>query len=273
MSGIHLSHEPQERARGVRAVDRTLRILSLFATKPKVEWNLEEIASGVELPKSTTHRLLETLIAQRFVELGSRHGTYRLGLRAAVVGNTAMQNRRPNEDVHAMLCAAASEVSDGVGLSVLEGTDAVIVDRAASPRPLQWNLSVGGSLPAHQAAAGKVLLSGFRDEHIRRLYADVELPRATSRTVVSVDELLLHVARVRRDGFAVDDEELEEGLRCVAVPVVNATGRLTHALGVSGPAARTSMQDLLRLVAPLQRTAAAISPFITLVARDPAPFR
>ena len=88
-----------------------------------------------------------------------------------------------------------------------------------------------------------------------------------------MDELLLHVRRVRRDGFAVDDEELEEGLRCVAVPVLNATGRLTHALGVSGPAARTSLTDLLRLVAPLQRTATAISPFITLVARDPSTFR
>ena len=148
-----LQNEPTARTRGVRAVDRTLRILSLFATKPKVEWNLEEIATGVELPKSTTHRLLETLIAQRFVELGSRHGTYRLGLRAAVVGNAALQNRRPSEDVHAMLCAAAAEIGDGVGLSVLEGTDAVVVDRAASPRPLQWNLSVGGSLPARPPPA------------------------------------------------------------------------------------------------------------------------
>ena len=91
--------------------------------------------SGVELPKSTTHRLLETLMAQRFVELGTRHGTYRLGLRAAVVGNTAMQSRRPSEDVHAMLCAAAAEISDGVGLSVLEGTDAVIIDRADVAAP------------------------------------------------------------------------------------------------------------------------------------------
>jgi DNA-binding IclR family transcriptional regulator len=270
LSGI----QSQERVRGVRAVDRTLRILSLFATQAKVECNLEEIATGVELPKSTTHRLLETLIAQRFVELGTRHGTYRLGLRAAVVGNTAMQSRRPNEEVHAMLCAAALEIREGVGLSMLEGTDAVIIDRATSPRLLQWNLAVGGSLPAHQAAAGKVLLSGTSDEQIRRLYGSAEaLPRATARTVVSVDELLLHVRRVRRDGFAVDDEELEVGLRCVAVPVLNTTGRLTHALGISVPGSRTSVHDLLRLVPPLQRTAAAISPFVTLVPRNPTPFR
>lgn len=254
---------------GVRAADRALDILSFLASADRVEWYLDEIATGTGLSKSTAHRLLESLNRRGFAEPGSRHGSYRLGLRAAVVGSMALRTRRPSDDVHRMLCASAAEIGDGVGLSVLDGTDAVVVDRAASPHPLQWNLGVGASLPAHVSAAGKVLLAGLSDDAVRRLYSgEACLVRMTSRTVRTVEHLLEQVRKTRRQGYALDDRELDDGLRCVAVPVRDNATRVSHALGVSAPASRTSVKDLLGVVGALERTAAAMSPHITLIARS-----
>jgi IclR family acetate operon transcriptional repressor len=258
------------RSRGsVRAADRALQILGVFTSAERVEWSLEEIAARAELPKSTTHRLLETLIGQAFVEYGSRSGSYRLGLRAAVVGHMAMRTRRPPADVQTLLASAADRIGDGVGLSVLERDQVVMVARALSARPLQWNLGVGAAFSAHSSAAGKVLLAALSDDEIRQRFGGAsELPRRTTRTVASIDQLLAQVRRVRERQFAVDDQELEEGLRCVAVPVCGRAGPQTHALGVSAPTARLSPDDLVRLVGRLRQVAAAMSPHITLVARD-----
>ena len=258
-----------ESRNGVRAADRALEILNLLASADRVEWFLEEIALGTDLPKSTAHRLLETLSRRGFVEQGTRHGTYRLGLGAAVVGCMAIRTRRPSDDVHRMLTASAAEVGDSVGLSVLEGTSAVVVDRAMSPRPLQWNLGVGASMPAHVSAAGKVLLGSISDDAIRRLYATRDaLEKKTARTVSNVEELITDVRATRSQGCWIDDGELEVGLRCAAVPVRDNAGRLTHALGVSAPSSRATVDDLRGVVGALERTALAISPHVTLVARE-----
>jgi IclR family transcriptional regulator, KDG regulon repressor len=251
---------------GVRAAERVLRILTLMTTDERIEWTLDDISVGTELPKSTTHRLLDTLARQHFVEPGVRAGSYRLGLRAAVVGNMAIRARRPQQDVHEILRAAVAEIGESIGLSLREDATAVIVDKVASPQPLHWNLGVGASLPVHCSASGKVLLSGLTDEAIIALYdGQNELPPGTPNAVATVDELIGKCHEVRQLGYAIDDEELERGLRCIAVPVYGTSGRLVYGLAVSGPASRLSTVDLVAMVERLRRAADEMAPHVELV--------
>lgn len=240
-------------------------ILTVFTRDRRTDWALEEIANGTGLPKSTTHRLLDTLVQEGFVELGQRPGTYRLGLQAAVVGSAAIRIRRPDQDVHQLLRKAVEQVHETIGLTVRDGRRVVVIDKVSSPRPLHWRNHVGDEISAHQSAAGKVLLATLSDDEVRELYAGVDrLPRTTPNTVGSVDELIASLEPVRRDGYAVDAEELELGLRCVSVPVRTVSGQTVLALTMSAPASRLAPDALEGPVRALMRIAREISPHLEL---------
>jgi IclR family transcriptional regulator, KDG regulon repressor len=230
----------------VRATARALAILSFLAGPDSDEWSLDEIATGVDLPKSTTHRLIETLRNHGFVIPGRAAGSYRLGIEAAIVGSKAIQAQRPGAEVRRLIANAASEIGETVGLNVLEGRQTVVVEKGIPPRPFSWNLGVGATMPAHACAVGKVLLSGMDDDAVReRLGPGEELPPSGSKSIANVGELLEHLAFVRLNGYAIDDEEYEDGLRCVAVPVVDRRGEITHAIGITAPTSRISHRELV----------------------------
>lgn len=257
--------EAARRGGSVRAAERALAILGVFARGQQPEWALEDIARACELPKSTTHRLLDTLVRQGFVALGRRPGSYRLGLQAAVVGSAAIRSRRPRQDIQELLRKAVDQVGETVGLSVRDGRAAIQVDRVASPRPLHWRLNIGDSLPAHESAAGKVLLASLGDDAVRELYAGMDiLPKATPHTISSVAQLIDALGPVRRLGYALDAEEHELGLRCVSVPVRGVSGRVTLAMTMSAPASRVDLERIEQPVRTLMRIAAEIAPHVEL---------
>ena len=229
----------------VRATARALAILSFLAGPDSNEWSLDEIATGVDLPKSTTHRLIETLRGHGFVTPGRVAGSYRLGIEAAIVGSKAIQAQRPGTEVRRLIANAASEIGETVGLNILEGRQTVVVEKGIPPRPFSWNLGVGATMPAHACAVGKVLLSGMDDDAVRERLGGEQLPPSGSKSITDVAELLEHLAFVRLNGYAIDDEEYEDGLRCVAVPVVDRRGEITHAIGITAPTSRISHRELV----------------------------
>lgn len=249
----------------VRAVERSLAILGTF-TLDHSERGLDEISDLIHLPKSTTHRLLQTLVGTGFVDLGRRHGAYRLGLQAATVGRIAALDRRPEEGVFEAMRALRDETDEAVGLSVLRNDTIVIVAKEMSRHPLSYNLGVGATLPAYCTASGKVLLADLSDSGIDRLYPDGRLMAHTSRTVSAVSKLKVHLKQIRDRGYAIDNEELAEGLRCIAVPIRDPIGRATHALAVSAPSARLTMERLRDLIEPLTSAASQISLHMSLAA-------
>jgi IclR family acetate operon transcriptional repressor len=254
---------------GVRAVERTLAILSSF-TRERPERTLEGISESIGLPKSTTHRLLATLMAGGFVDRGPTAPTYRLGLRAAMVGSVAIRSRRPGEEVHRLLEMLRAEFDETIGLSVLHSKSIVIIDKVESRHALRYDLGVGSSAPAHCTSSGKALLSGLSDRELEGQYGDGPLPAHTHNSIGSVKDLLEDLDRVRRRGYAIDDEELAYGLRCVAVPVRSSDGRIEYALAASGPSARLSHDRLLQLVPPLQQASQEITTYLSFPDADTA---
>jgi len=152
-----------------------------------------------------------------------------------------------------------AKVNESCSISVLDDIDVVYVARVPTRRIMSITLAVGTRLPAFVTSMGRVLLAGLPDEELEERLARIEVTPLTSRTVADKDELRTILAGVRRQGYAATDQELEEGLRSLAVPLRSSSGAVTAALNVSVHASRASMAALRREFLPLaRRTAAAI---------------
>lgn len=231
-----------------------------MGTNERSEWSLDELSRGSGLPKSTTHRLLDTLAASGFVERGVCAGYYRLGLQAAVVGSAAIQHRRPAELVQRIVASVRNRTGETTSLFVLSGSHGIPVVRAFSPRPLRWELAVAVTFPAHASAGGKALLATLPEGEVSRLYSGrPRLPRCAPNTLSSLPALLDHLRQVRAVEYAIDDEEFHVGLRGVAVPVPSGHASPCHALSLTGPSERLDIWNLRHVLPVLRRAATELS--------------
>ena len=244
---------------GVRSVARSLEILVVMGAGGRVEWTLEDVSAAVELPRTTTHRLLQTLLAAGFVERGSAFGVYRLGLRAAVVGSASLRERVLRKPIHRILRKLCAGTGETVGFAVRAGDHAVTLHREFG-RVMEVHLDPRGLCPAHASAAGKVLLAALPDEGVAGLFErSAGLGKYRSNTISTFPGLLRELKQVREDGFAIDDEEYREGLRCVGVPVRGKDGSVGQCVGVSMFARKASVEDLRTYVPLLEEAAAEIA--------------
>jgi DNA-binding IclR family transcriptional regulator len=242
----------------VQAVDRAIAILRLFSAQ-HAELELLEISERVGLAKSTCHRLLATLEHNGFVTSLER-GRYRLGLVAAQVGEVAIRQLRPGPAAHAQLTALCEETGETIGLTILQGDSALVIDRAESTAPLRMQYGIGTLLPVHASASGKVLLAfsaGVPDPLGTR-----PLDAYTPATITDIDQLRVELDQIQRCGYAVDREELYVGLVCLAVPVLDRFEAPVAAMGISGPSARMVPSRFPGLIVALQRHALEIAPYL-----------
>jgi DNA-binding IclR family transcriptional regulator len=242
----------------VQAVDRALAILRLFSPQhPELE--LLEISQRLGLAKSTCHRLLATLEQNGFVTALER-GRYRLGLVAVQVGEVAIRQLRLGSAVHAQLEVLCEETGETIGLTVLHGDSALVIDRVESAAPLRMQYGIGTLLPAHASASGKTLLAFGGSSH--DLVDGRALESFTPGTITSAERLAAELEHITHQGYAADREELYLGLVCLAVPVFDRFAGPAAALGVSGPSGRMTSDRFPALIAALQRCARAIAPHL-----------
>jgi DNA-binding IclR family transcriptional regulator len=222
----------------VGALMHGLAILDLYSVDER-ELGVGEIARRLGVHKSSASRLAATLAAAGYLEAADdRPGRYRLGAKllrlaaVAVDGDTVVRVAVPILD---RLVERSGETGH---IATLDGTEVVTIAVVDGWRSVRMHSTVGKRSPAHATAIGKALLAALPDDEVARRYAGVGLPRRTPRTLRTVGGLVDHLAEVRERGFALDAEELEPGLRCLAAPVVDHTGTAAAAVGLSGPADR-----------------------------------
>jgi IclR family acetate operon transcriptional repressor len=234
---------------GVQSVDRALDLLEVLAAGPR---GMSEVAQAAGLPDGTAHRLLRTLVARGYVRQGPDR-RYALGTRLLGLGDGA---RRAAVAAAGPFLTRLVEVSgETANLAVLEGDHVVYVAQVPSSHRLRMFAEVGRRVAAHSTAVGKVLLAGLPDPEVAALVARTGMARHTPRTLGTAADLLADLATVRRRGWAVDDEEEETGVRCLAVPVVDGD-RTVAAMSVSGPTTRVPASPPTALVRGMQVAAA-----------------
>jgi IclR family KDG regulon transcriptional repressor len=219
------------------AVERSLTILELISSK-KGPVGVGEIAQELGLAKSTTHRILEALKNKRFIEQIETTEKYHIGIKAIEVGMSGLANLNIVDISAPYVKQIASELNETAFLAVYDEGRIVYVYKAEGNQAVATNAHLGTRKPIHCTALGKAIVSNFHVEEVDRILTEKGMEKYTDRTITAKQKYLEELSKVRQCGYGMDDEEVEEGLTCFAVPIFNHTGHAVAAISVAGPTER-----------------------------------
>lgn len=240
------------------SVRNAARVLRAFSHADQ-ELGVSELSRRLSLSKSTTHRLVATLEAERLLEQDQRTGKYRLGLALYELGTTVTEHVDLHQAALPVLSTLRHNTGEMVHVAVLDGLEVVYVERLESHHMLPLFRRVGHRLPAHWTSSGKVLLASLpRAEQERRLVG-AELDARTAHTITDRGALLAELAEVARRGWASNVEEGEVGVTSVGAPLRGADGKVIAAVTVVGSSERVNADTLRRYRTAVIEAAAVIS--------------
>lgn len=242
----------------IQSVARALSIIDILA-QAGGELALNEIASRVSLPKSTVHGLISTLRDFGYIQQSSFTGKYRLGIRLFEVGSIVAQGWEVRSVAAPYIEQLLEEMGETVHLVILDKFEVLYIDKREKPGALRIASQVGMRLPAHCTGVGKVLMAYLAPEQRQELISRKGLPRFTRKTLTDPTMLEVELAQVRTQGFAVDNEEIMDSLRCVAAPIRNQSGEVISAISVSGPISRLTGKKFETAIRRVIETAGEIS--------------
>jgi IclR family KDG regulon transcriptional repressor len=249
----------RDRRDSVQSLERAFDLLEALAAGG--ELGVTELANRTGLVPSTAHRLLHTLAKRGYVSQSSESGRYLLGYKVVEVAS-GLERRLERLRVVARphLERIQRATGETVNLVVLDADRVVYVDQVEGSRNVRMFTTVGTSVPAHTTGAGKAIIAAGPSDAAAALYGGREpLERLTAHTLVTLEALEDDFKRIRRRGYAVDNEEHEEGVGCVATAVFGHGGRPYAAISVSGPSARILHDNTAALGALLVEHAAEVS--------------
>ncbi|EMY33386.1 IclR family transcriptional regulator [Arthrobacter crystallopoietes BAB-32] len=248
---------PAQPAPGVQSVERAFDLLELIA-RAGGEVALTELAAETPLPLPTIHRLLRTLVGIGYVrQLPNRR--YALGPRLIRLGEVA--NRQLGALAMPLLKDLVTNLGETANMAVLDGDMVTYLAQVPSPHAMRMFTEVGRQANLHDSGVGKAILSVLDDDRIARLVKQAGMPTPTPKSIATLEDLFKEVARIRTDGYAVDDEEQETGVRCFAMAVPGAPTPM--ALSISGPVSRVDENFAERAVPELRKATEAIASALT----------
>lgn len=240
----------------VQSIERALVILETLGRYPQ-GIGVTELGQGVGLHKSTVHRLLSTLLAYGYVEQDKDTERYHLGIKILSLGLEVLNNLDFRKEALPYMKELEEISRETVQLAVLDSDQVVVVARNHSPEAITVNLGLRAD--THCTAEGKILLAYLPEEEIARTLNKRQMQQYTVNTITDVNNMLTHLVKVRNQGYAINAEELAEGLRSVAAPVFDHTGRVIAALSISGPTSRLTLERIARLVTVIKEASHSVS--------------
>jgi DNA-binding IclR family transcriptional regulator len=228
---------PVEAKSPIQVIERMMKLLDVLSYYHDPV-SLKQLALETGLHPSTAHRILGAMSVSGFVERADP-GTYRLGIRLLELGNLVKSRINIRDSALPLMQQLHQQIGESVNLGVRQGDEIVYVERTSSGRSsVRVVHLVGARAPLHVTAVGKLYLVEDGIEKVRDYAKRTGLPRYTATSITTLPLLEKELDRVRRHGVAFDNEEIEQGLRCIAAPVRDDTGDLVAGLSVSAPAER-----------------------------------
>ena len=257
---------PKRTRRSVQSVDRALDLLEALAAADG-EVAITALAGRTGLHVSTVHRLLATLLRRGYVRQNPDTSRYFAGAKLATLAEGRSRYGELRLRARPLLRSLTESTRETANLVVLDDMQAVYIDTVPSPQVVRLFTSIGNRTPLHATGAGKVLLANLAVARRDALLERLDLRGYTPRTMTDRAVLRRALDDVRDKGYAIDDEEYDEGVRCVAVAVAGAgaagreatSGAPVAALSISAPANRLSRQRCVELAPVLRRTAAELA--------------
>jgi DNA-binding IclR family transcriptional regulator len=222
------------------------------------EMGITEISRVLKLNKSTTHRIVSTLEHLGYVRQKSHKGKYSPTLKILTVASQIPPVLSPSQIAHPFLEKLSKLFKETTNLAVLENGKVVYVDKVESSETLRLDLAVGRRVPAYPTALGKALLAHLPSAQLEQILPKA-LTRFTKKTITDPMALRKELEEARKNGYAIDDEELNLGIRCIGAPIFDQSDRAIAAISIAGPSVRLTRKQLKIMVGPLKSTAKAIS--------------
>lgn len=242
----------------VPSVSRAMKILELLAHSQR-GLALSDISRRLEIPKSSAHVLIKTLEDLGYLRISKMNGRYSFGLKLVSLSNMALENLDLREQARPFLQQLMLRTGLTVHLAILEGTEAVIVEKVEPPGILRLATWVGRRLDANSSGVGKALLAFTVDEKHHKRFVSQPMARHNKNTISSPQRLARELQKVRRQGYAFEDEEGEIGFRCIGVPLYDSASRVIAAISIAGSTSQISNDKLPSLISAVKRTALLIS--------------
>lgn len=246
--------EPASRSELVGSLERGLGVMEILAAHP-AGLTMSEVADRAGLTRAGARRFLLTLVAAGYARQDGR--IFRLSPRLITLGRTWLSGASLWTYSEPFLREVSQALNESCSAAVLADEDVVYVARVAGGRIVAVALHVGTRLPAYCTSMGRVLLSGLAEGELEAFLARASIHAKTDRTVTDRAELARLVARARTQGYAIVDQELEIGLRSIAVPIHERTGAIVAAINVSTQSARMPVSQMEREFLPLLKKAAS----------------
>ena len=242
---------------------RLFALLEVIASKDQL-FSLQRLTDETGLPKPTLHRMLQQLESAGLLQRGPDGRLYGTGARLRRLAEKLLLNSVHQGAQHAVLRQLVDEVGESCNLTALSGSEVVYLDRVETAAPLRFYLHPGSRVPAHCSASGKIFLAQMTPRQRQRLLGHAPLQAYTPKTIIDLGGLEAEIRDIKRQGFALDNEEFLPGLLCVAVlvpPVARAgrPGLSNRCVAVQAPIMRLTATKALQLLPPLQRAAAALA--------------
>jgi IclR family KDG regulon transcriptional repressor len=237
----------------IQSLARGLRILELMAASEDGV-GITELADELGIDKSSASRLVQTLTSHGYAEQMSGSRRYRLGPQVVRLSRSLLTRMPLRDEAKPFLRQLVDRTGECAHLAILVQGQALYIDQVESPASLRVTTGVGTLAPLHCTALGKCLLAFGTNAP----FPD-ELPAFTPRTITNLETLRIHLEQTRKRGYAVDDEEYDYGVRCVAAPIYDFRGKVIGAIGISGPAGRMSLDHVADFAAIVTEASQGLS--------------
>ena len=221
----------------IKSVEKCFAILDYLHAGRRL-MTLDEITQATGYKKTTCFRLLKTLRTLGIVELSPATKKYQFGPHLAAIGLTALKNMNLRNTALPILQQLRDETGETVNLTILSRSEILYVERIMSDYLVNVNVNIGDRLPVHCASMGKAILAYLPEDRLDTILSSISFEKKTNNTIVSRSALLRELEQIRSKGYAVNDEELEKGLRAVAAPIFNYTGEAFAATNIAWTTAR-----------------------------------
>jgi DNA-binding IclR family transcriptional regulator len=221
----------------LQTIQKAGELLGLY-DRDHTEWGVREAATKLKIAKSSAHDLMSSLAQLGFLNR-TEQNRYRLGWRLVTLSETLLATTELRKEAHPVMEELAAGYQETIHLAVLDGTQAVYLDKLEGRQAVRVELtSLGARLYAHCSALGKVLLAYSSEEEVKHIIQTAGLPRFTDNTITEEEDLLQNLMKIRKQGYAYDMEEILADLCCVGAPIYNYTGQVIAAISMSIPAYR-----------------------------------
>jgi IclR family transcriptional regulator, KDG regulon repressor len=247
-----------ERENMVKSVSRALDIIDIVSSN-KGGLGVTEIANQIDINKSSVYRILTTLVQYGYIEQDQETSRYKLGYKFLEMSSKLLESIDLREEAKPYLRELESKTNEVIHLVVYDQGEVIYIEKLEGTETLRMHSKVGKRAPMHCTAVGKAILAHLPSHVVLEILERKGMPKHTDHTITDKDELLKELIQVKQQGFALDLEENEYGIRCMAVPIFNHVGNVIAAVSISGPTIRMTDERIKQLQTPMLQIGKQIS--------------